>query len=310
MVDKITNEVKWIKISTGLFEDEAIQIILDMPEGSMMLEIWLRLLILAGKVNDRGLVYLKKNEDVIIPYSSDFLATIFNKKNKQIDFSLKTFEKFGMIKILNSNEILISNWEKYQNYDQMEKIRNQNNERQKRFREKQKELLGKKTVPQIGQKSNVTCDVTVTACNGTDIEIDKEIDNTCNNISLSHDNSVTFSDERDDFYKFLKKKYKVENPEAYIVTLKKNGDYSRVVSEFGEQQKKNKNSDIKKNMAEDLVKVRDKYTAAIFIGRYGDYTDENHPQEVLNLMEQYGFENWTSVTEYSYKASRERENNG
>ena len=80
MVDKITNEVKWIKISTGLFEDEAIQIILDMPEGSMMLEIWLRLLILAGKVNDRGLVYLKKNEDVIIPYSSDFLATIFNKK--------------------------------------------------------------------------------------------------------------------------------------------------------------------------------------------------------------------------------------
>ena len=63
-------------------------------------------------------------------------------------------------------------------------------------------------------------------------------------------------------------------------------------------------------MAEDLVKVRDKYTAAIFIGRYGDYTDENHPQEVLNLMEQYGFENWTSVTEYSYKASRERENNG
>jgi predicted phage replisome organizer len=186
MADKIPEEVKWIKISTGLFEDEAIRIILDMPDGAVMLEIWLRLLIMAGKINDRGLIYLKKNENMIIPFTSDFFATIFNKKNKQIEFSLKTFEKFGMIKILNSNQILISNWEKYQNYDQMDKIRIQNNERQKRFREKQKAILGESNIPQIEQKSNVTCNVTdnvtVTACNGAEIEL--EID-TCNSSSCT-----------------------------------------------------------------------------------------------------------------------------
>ena len=184
MADKIPEEVKWIKISTGLFEDEAIQIILDMPDGAIMLEVWLRLLIMAGKVNDRGLIYFKKNENLIIPYTTDSLATLFNKKNKQISLSLSTFEKFGMIKILKSNEILISNWEKYQNYDQMDKIRIQNNERQKRFREKQKALLMNNEVPQIESKNNVTCNVTdnatITACNGTDIELD--IDTcTCSN---------------------------------------------------------------------------------------------------------------------------------
>ena len=189
MTDKIPEEVKWIKISTGLFEDEAIQIILDMPDGAVMLEIWLRLLIMAGKVNDRGLIYLKKNENLIIPFSSDFLATLFHKKNKQIEFSLKTFEKFGMIKILNANQILISNWEKYQNYDQMEKIRQKNNERQKRYRERQKALQTSEGVPLLPQNNNVTCNVThnadVTASNGTDIDIELELDkelDTCNGI--------------------------------------------------------------------------------------------------------------------------------
>ena len=189
MTDKIPEEVKWIKISTGLFEDEAIQIILDMPDGAVMLEIWLRLLIMAGKVNDRGLIYLKKNENLIIPFSSDFLATLFHKKNKQIEFSLKTFEKFGMIKILNANQILISNWEKYQNYDQMEKIRQKNNERQKRYRERQKTLQTSEGVPLLPQNNNVTCNVTrnadVTASNGTDIDIELELDkelDTCNGI--------------------------------------------------------------------------------------------------------------------------------
>lgn len=179
MTDKIPEEVKWIKISTGLFEDEAIQIILDMPDGAVMLEIWLRLLIAAGKVNNRGLIYFKEN----LPYTTDILATLFNKKIKQIQFALQTFQKFGMIKILNSNQILISNWEKYQNFDQMEKIRQKNNERQKRYRERQKVLSQENEVPLLEVKSNVTCNVTdnvtVTECNGTDIdkELDIDIDN-------------------------------------------------------------------------------------------------------------------------------------
>lgn len=130
-------DIKWIKISTGLFDDEAIQVILDFPDGAVMLEIWLRLLILAGKINDNGLIYFKDN----FPYTTDFLATIFHKKNRQIELALKTFSKFNMIKILNNQQILIENWEKYQNIEGLETVREKNRIRKQRQREREKILM-------------------------------------------------------------------------------------------------------------------------------------------------------------------------
>ncbi len=138
MAVKISNgDVKWIKISTGLFDDEAIQVILDLPDGAILLEIWLRLLIAAGKCNDSGLLYFKEN----IPYTPEILATIFHKKEKQINYALQTFSKFNMIKILENKNILIQNWEKYQNNEGLEKIREQNRIRKQRQREREKLML-------------------------------------------------------------------------------------------------------------------------------------------------------------------------
>ena len=82
-------DIKWIKISTGMFDDEAIQIILNMPDGSTLLEIWLRLLITAGKINDNGLIYVKKH----IPYTEDMLATVFKKDSCKIKYAINTFAK-------------------------------------------------------------------------------------------------------------------------------------------------------------------------------------------------------------------------
>ena len=42
--------IDWIKLSTRMFEDEKIRIILSMPDGAIKLLIWLRLLTQAGKV--------------------------------------------------------------------------------------------------------------------------------------------------------------------------------------------------------------------------------------------------------------------
>ena len=64
--------------------------------------------------------------------------------------------------------ITLPNWEKHQNIDGMEKVKEQTRKRVARHREKQKELA-------IG---NVTCNVTVTESNGTEEERDedKELD--------------------------------------------------------------------------------------------------------------------------------------
>ncbi|MCY8598993.1 conserved phage C-terminal domain-containing protein, partial [Bacillus vallismortis] len=61
----------------------------------------------------------------------------------------------------------ISNWEKHQNLDAMEKIREQNRKRVQKHREKQKVL-------QLSPSSNVTSNVTETESNA--IDIDKELD--------------------------------------------------------------------------------------------------------------------------------------
>ena len=154
-------DIKWIKISCDIFNDEAIKLIEQMPDGDAIIVIWLKLLITAGKINDNGYLYFKKE----IPYTDEMLSTIFCRSLNTIRLALRTFENFGMIQIVNEQGIFITNWEKYQNIEGMEKIKLQTRERVKKFREKQKLLT-----------CNATCNVTVTESNAIDKDIEKEIE--------------------------------------------------------------------------------------------------------------------------------------
>ena len=166
-------EIKWIKITTSIFDDEAIKVIEQMPEGDAILVIWFKLLVQAGIINDSGLVYFKKD----IPYTEDMLAVVFHKPVTLIRLALTTFEKFGMIEIADNRTILIRNWEKHQNIETLDIIREQTRKRVKKYRERQKLLL-----------SNPNCNVTpalhVTQCNA--VEEDKEED-------LERDNEYKYS---------------------------------------------------------------------------------------------------------------------
>ena len=154
-------EIKWIKISCDLFNDEAIRLIEQMPDGDAIIVIWLKLLITAGKINDNGFLYFRKE----IPYTDEMLSTVFNRPLNTIRLALSTFERFGMIQIVTQQGIYITNWEKYQNIEGMEKVKAQTRERVKRFRENQKLL-----------SCNATSNVTVTDGNAIDKDIDKDID--------------------------------------------------------------------------------------------------------------------------------------
>lgn len=151
------SEVKWIKIVTNIFDNKKIRIIESMPEGDSLIVVWLKLLILAGDVNDGGYVYFTKD----IPYTDQMLSTLFNRPMATIQLALRTFEEFGMIEIFN-DVIHVSNWERYQNVEGLERIREQTRVRVARFRENKR------------LQCNVTCNATVTDGNATDIDIDKE----------------------------------------------------------------------------------------------------------------------------------------
>lgn len=130
----MSSSVKWIKLSTQMFEDEKIRLIESMPEADTILIIWVKLLAQAGKTNASGYIYLAEN----IPFTDEMLATIFNRSLPTVRLALRTLEQFGMIEITEDHMICISNWEKHQNIEGLERIREQNRIRKRRQRELQK----------------------------------------------------------------------------------------------------------------------------------------------------------------------------
>jgi predicted phage replisome organizer/uncharacterized phage protein (TIGR02220 family) len=124
------------KITTNIFDNRKIKQIERLPEGDSLIVIWVKILCLAGNINDSGLIYLTKD----IPYTEELLATEFNRDINTVRLALQTFERFGMIEIVN-NVICVSNWERYQNVEGLDKVREQARIRKQKQRERQKIAL-------------------------------------------------------------------------------------------------------------------------------------------------------------------------
>jgi len=151
-------DVKWIKLSTQMFDDEKIRLIEGMPEADSILIIWIKLLSQAGKTNASGYIFLNEK----IPYNDEMLATIFNRPLNIVRLALTTFKQFGMIEIDDSQFLSVVNWEKHQNVEGLDKIREQNRTRKQKERDKKKLLQG-------GH-------VTVTHGHATELELELDID--------------------------------------------------------------------------------------------------------------------------------------
>ena len=132
----MATSISWIKITTNIFDDEKILLIESLPEADAIIVIWFKLLTLAGKCNNDGVLMLNDK----IPYTDEMLATIFRRPINTVRLALSTFENYGMIVTLH-NAITIPNWEKHQQIETFDKIKEQNKARQKAYRERQKMLL-------------------------------------------------------------------------------------------------------------------------------------------------------------------------
>lgn len=183
-------EVKWIKITTDVFDDEKILLIESMPSADSIITIWFKLLILAGKQNNNG-VFMMSNK---LPFTDEMLATIFRRDLNTVRLALKTFEEFGMIEVVD-NVITIPNWNKHQTLDAYEKKKERDRLYQQNRRKKQKNLIEQKS-------PDKSSDVAV-----SDKEEEKEEDKEKENIkenSLSTDSGALF-----DFYDAWKKTFDI-----------------------------------------------------------------------------------------------------
>ncbi|HAA5999649.1 TPA_asm: DnaD domain protein [Listeria monocytogenes] len=177
--------IQWIKLSVNMFDDEKIKLLEKMPEGNQMLIVWIRLLALAGKTNDKGRIYLNEN----VPYTEDMLATLFNRDVGIIRVTLHTLQSFGMIQKTENGLIEIENWEKHQNVDGMERVREQTRKRVEKHRKAMQQNRIASGDSKGNKECNVTSSVTVTQSNA--IDIDKELDKDINN---NNNSDLNFKD--------------------------------------------------------------------------------------------------------------------
>lgn len=188
-------DINWIKLRVDMFDDEKIKIIQSMPEGDAILVIWIRIIALAGKCNAKGLVLIEDE----FPYSDEMLATIFNKPLATVRLALGTFEKFRMIERTEKG-IYISNFEKHQNTEGMEKIREQARIRKQREREKKRALLEAGNTPALPETlpENVTDNVTSRVTSRvTEREVTKQNKNKNKNIyNISSNEDIVETSEK------------------------------------------------------------------------------------------------------------------
>lgn len=152
-------EVKWVKITTDMFDNRKIKHLRKLPEGNNIVLIWVMLLTMAGRCNAGGMIFLTEN----IPYTPKMLADELGFEENTVILALQMLEQFNMISTDNGC-FFIAGWNEYQNIEGMEKIREQNRRRVAAHRQRQKALA----------ESNVSSNVTVTQRNAADIDIDLE----------------------------------------------------------------------------------------------------------------------------------------
>lgn len=164
-------DVKWIKITTDIFDDEKILLIESLPDSYAIITCWFKLLCLAGKQNNNGVFLMGR-----IAYTDKMLATIFRMKETTVTMALQTFEQFGMVEIVDG-VITIPNWNKHQTLDAYEKKKERDRLYQAERRANQRALVaGAKSSEESSDTSADGQGIQSSDVAVSDIEEDKDID--------------------------------------------------------------------------------------------------------------------------------------
>ncbi|MBO5773511.1 MAG: phage replisome organizer N-terminal domain-containing protein, partial [Clostridia bacterium] len=125
--------VKWIKLFTDLFEDEKIIMLSTRQNGESLILMWLKLLCLAGKINDGGAITIGEQK----PYTAEMLSKILHKTLDETNSALDIFEEYDMISRKNGIVKILS-WDRYQNVKSLKKIKVANAKKQEEKRKEER----------------------------------------------------------------------------------------------------------------------------------------------------------------------------
>ena len=130
-------EVKWVKLTTDMFDNRKIKHLRRLPEGNNIVLIWVMLLTMAGRCNSGGMIFLTEN----IPYTAKMLADELDFEENTVVLALDALEQLDMI-VTDDGFFTIAGWEEYQNADKLAELRAKDRERKRLKRAQAKALLG------------------------------------------------------------------------------------------------------------------------------------------------------------------------
>lgn len=246
-------DVKWIKITTDIFDDEKILLIESLPDPYAIITCWFKLLCLAGKQNNSGVFMMGR-----IAYTDKMLATIFRMNEATVKMALNTFEQFGMVEIVDG-VITIPNWNKHQSLDAYEKKKAYDRRYRMEQREKQRLLAAQNN--DIRTASRTTVGV---PDKEEEKEEDKDIDK---KNSASHQPSKA---DVDAFFESIWELYPVKKGKAQVSASKRKALYEIGFDKM-EQAIKRYLEELKK----DSSWRKPQNGSTFFNSGYVDYLDDN-----------------------------------
>jgi predicted phage replisome organizer len=169
-------EVKWVKLTTDMFDNRKIRYLRRLPEGNNIVLIWVMLLTMAGRCNSGGMIFLTEN----VPYTPKMLADELDFEENTVLLALDALERLDMI-LTDNGVFAIAGWEEYQNVDKLAEIREQNRIRQKKWYDKQKLL----------NEPNVRSNADLTLPNALEEEIEKDKEKEKESLSFIHSDAET-----------------------------------------------------------------------------------------------------------------------
>lgn len=151
------NRYYWLKLKRDFFKRHDIKIIEAMPNGKDYILFYLKLL--CESVDHEGNLRFSSE----IPYDENMLSIITNTNIDVVRSAIKVFSQLGMMEVLDDGTYYMSEVNKMMG----SAVDNDNANRQRRFRERQKELALQERYDSV-TKNNES--------KNKSIEIDKELD--------------------------------------------------------------------------------------------------------------------------------------
>jgi len=145
-------ERKYVKFRVDMYDDTKFKIIDLKPERDVIHYVWNRIVLLAGKVNLEGDLYLSKS----IPYTIETLAIEFNRDITQIKLALDLLIELEMIEFSEDKVYRVKNFAKHQG-----------------IRVKEKEISNNMTIANVAENTSDVKEVSLKITNKDAIKADE-----------------------------------------------------------------------------------------------------------------------------------------